>query len=97
MSYARLALLSTAVSLTLGATPVLAQTFNGFYNNDPAVTQGYAPYEQPGGSSNGWNSGIPVIGPALGMFSAPFTGWSQAAPGCHLDRDFNGRYTALCG
>jgi hypothetical protein len=90
----RLALLSTAVSLTLVATPVFAQTFNGFYNNDPAVTQGYAPYEQPGGYSNGWNGGIPVIGPVFGMFSAPFTG---AAPGCRVDRDFNGRYTALCG
>jgi hypothetical protein len=47
MSYARLALLSTAVSLTLVATPVLAQTFNGYDNKDPAVTQGYAPFEHP--------------------------------------------------
>ncbi len=96
MSYARLALLSIAVSLPLFATPVVAQTFNGFYNNDPAVTQGYAPYEQPGGYSNGWN-GVPVIGPVFGMFSAPFTGWGQPAMGCHVDRDFNGRYTSLCG
>ena len=48
MSYARLALLSSAVSLTLAATPTFAQTFNGFNNNDPAVTQGYAPYERVG-------------------------------------------------
>jgi hypothetical protein len=43
--YARTALLATAVSLTLVATPVFAQTFNGFYNDDPAVTQSYAQYE----------------------------------------------------
>jgi hypothetical protein len=90
----RLALLSTAVSLTLVATPVFAQTFNGFYNNDPAVTQGYAPYQAP---NAGWNNGPPVVGPVFGMFAAPFTGWGQAAPACRVDRDFNGRYTALCG
>jgi hypothetical protein len=79
------------VSLTLVGTPVFAQTFNGFNNNDPAVTRGYAPYEH----RNGWNNGLPIIGPVLGMFTAPFTGQPNA--GCHLDRDFNGRYTARCG
>jgi len=55
-------LATTAISLTLVATPVFAQTFKGFYNNDPAVTQGYAPY-QDGGYSNGLNNGVPIIGP----------------------------------
>jgi len=96
MSYTRLALLSTAISLTAVATPAFAQTFNGFYNNDAAVTQGYAPYEAPG-YYNGRNNGLPVVGPLVGMFTAPFTGWGQAATGCHVDRDFNGRYTSLCG
>ncbi len=96
MSYARIALLSTAISLTAVATPAFAQTFNGFDNNDPAVTQGYAPYESPG-YHNGWNNGIPVVGPLVGMFTAPFTGWRQPANDCRVDRDFNGRYTSLCG
>jgi hypothetical protein len=89
----RLAFLSTAVSLTLVATPVLAQTFNGYDNKDAAVTQGYAPFEHGGYNSNGWNNGPPVIGPVFGMFAAP----GLSRPGCHLDRDFNGRYTAVCG
>ena len=94
----RLALLSAAISLTAVATPAFAQTFNGFYNKDPAVTQGYAPYEAPaGGYYNGWNNGPPLIGPVLGMFAAPFGGWGQPANGCHVDRDFNGRYTSVCG
>jgi len=101
----RLALLATAVSLTLGATPVLAQTFNGYDNNDPAVTRGYAPFEHPGynnnGWNNGWNTGPPVIGPVFGVVTAPFAmatgGWGQPSAGCHLDRDFNGRFTSVCG
>ena len=96
--YARTALLATAVSLTLVATPAFAQTFNGFYNNDSAVTSGYAPYEG-GGYPNGYNYGVPIIGPVFGVLTAPFSvamgGWAQGA-GCHLDRDFNGRYTAEC-
>ena len=106
MSYARLALLSAAISLTAVATPAFAQTFNGFYNNDPAVTRGYAPYEAPGYYNgwntsgyynNGWNNGIPVVGPVVGMLTAPFTEWGRPASRCHVDRDFNGRYTAVCG
>ncbi len=96
--YARTALLATAISLTLVATPVFAQTFNGFYNNDSAVTQSYAPYER--GGSPGYN-GIPVIGPLFGVVTAPFRvvtgGWANPSPGCHTDRDFNGRYTSMCG
>ncbi len=99
MSNARIALLSTAVSLTLVATPVLAQTFNGYDNQDSAVTQGYAPFE--GGGYPGSNYGIPVVGPVFGVLTAPFTvatgGWAQPNTGCFLDRDFNGRYTAKCG
>ena len=85
----RLALLSTAVSLTLVATPVLAQTFNGYDNKDAAVTQGYAPFERPGSNSNGWNNGS--------VFGSIAAATGQPAPGCHLNRDFNGRYTAVCG
>ena len=85
----RLALLSTAFSLTLVATPVLAQTFNGYDNKDAAVTQGYAPFQH----SNGWNNGS-----VFGSITAPFAAATgQPVPGCHLDRDFNGRYTAVCG
>jgi len=105
MSYARLAVLSTALSLTFVATPVLAQTFNGFDNQDPAVTRGYAPYEAPGAPGY---YGVPVIGPVFGVLTAPFAvatgGWAQpgpsggwAQPGCYVDRDFNGRYTSMCG
>ena len=95
----RVALLATAVSLTLGAAPVFAQTFNGFNNNDPAVSRGYAPYERVP-ASNGWNNGaLPVIGPIFGAVTAPLAmatgGWSWPASGCYLDRDFTGRYTAL--
>jgi len=99
MSFARLALLSTAISFATLATPAFAQTFNGFDNKDPAVSQGYAPYEgqAAGGYYNGWNNGPPLIGPVLGMFAAPFGGWGQPANGCHVDRDFNGRYTSVCG
>ena len=101
MSYARLALLSTAVSLTMVASPVLAQTFNGFENQDPAVTRGYAPYEGGGYNNGGWNSGIPVVGQVFGLLTAPFTvatgGWAQPGSGCRVDRDFNGRYTSICG
>jgi hypothetical protein len=96
--FVRTALLAAAASLTLFATPVLAQTFNGFYNNDPAVTSGYAPYEAGGYQAY---SGVPVFGPIFGVLTAPFTvasgGWAQPSPGCHVDRDFNGRYTSVCG
>jgi hypothetical protein len=99
MSYTRLALLSTAVSLCLCATPVFAQTFNGYNSNDAAVTQGYAPYEHP--ADNGWNNGPPVIGPVVGVLTAPVRiatgGWAEPGSACYVDRDFNGRYTALCG
>jgi hypothetical protein len=88
-----MALVATAVSLTLAATPVLAQTFNGYDNQDPAVTQGYAPYQS---APTGYN-GFPVVGPVVGLMTAPFTGFAQPAPGCFVDRDFNGRYTAMCG
>ena len=96
--FARTALLAAAASLTLVATPGLAQTFNGFYNNDSAVTSGYAPYEAGGYRAN---NGVPVFGPLFGVLTAPFSvangGWAQPNPGCHVDRDFNGRYTSVCG
>ena len=99
--YARTALLATAVSLAFVATPVLAQTFNGYENQDSAVTTGYAPFEGGGYPANGYNSGIPVIGPVVGVLTAPFSvasgGWARPNSGCFLDRDFNGRYTAKCG
>jgi hypothetical protein len=99
--YVRTALLATAVSLAFVATPVVAQTFNGFENQDPAVTQSYAPYEGGGYNNNGWSNGIPVVGPVFGVLTAPFGvatgGWGQPSPGCHVDRDFNGRYLSVCG
>jgi hypothetical protein len=110
--FARTVLLATAASLTLVATPVFAQTFNGFYNKDPAVTSSYAPFEGYGYGynglyNNGWGAGIPVVGPVVGLLTvpltAPFGGWGAPgpwigpnAPACHVDRDFNGRYTASC-
>jgi hypothetical protein len=51
-------------------------------------------------TSNGWNNGPPVIGPVFDAVTAPVamaTGWGQPNPGCFLDRDFNGGYTAMCG
>jgi hypothetical protein len=87
----RLALLSTAVSLTLVATPVLAQTYNGTNNNDPAVTNGYAPFEH-GGYNNG------PMGPVFAGITAPFAAATgRPSSGCHLDKDFNGRFTSVCG
>ena len=103
--YARTALLATAISLAFVATPAFAQTFNGYDNQDPAVTQSYAPFEGGGYRANGYNSPIPVVGPVVGpvfgVLTAPFSmatgGWAQPNSGCFLDRDFNGRYTATCG
>jgi hypothetical protein len=47
-------------------------------------------------NSSGWNNG--PVGPVFGAITAPFAvATGQPSPGCHLDRDFNGRYTAMCG
>lgn len=103
----RLALLATAVSLTLGATPVLAQTFSDYNGNDTVATReqgntaavGTVPGRYYGG---GWtNGGVPIIGPLFGAVTAPVTmavggGWNQG-PACGLYHDFNGRYTSVCG
>ena len=100
MTHARLALFSAAaIGLALSATPSLAQTNPGPGTNDQAVSQGYAPY-QGGYYYNGYNNGIPVIGPVVGVITAPFgvaTGFGAPHPRCFADRDFNGRYTAKCG
>jgi hypothetical protein len=104
----RLALLSTAVSLSLLATPVLAQTFSDYNGKDSVATreQGNTTAVGTVGNPNyggGWsNGGIPIIGPLFGAVTAPVTmatggGWGQPSPGCGLYHDFNGRYTALCG
>jgi hypothetical protein len=103
----RLALLATAVTLTLDATPVLAQTFSDYNGKDTVATReqgntaavgtvGNTNYN--GGLSNG---GIPIIGPLFGAVSTPVamatgTGW-QSGPACGLYHDFNGRYTSVCG
>jgi hypothetical protein len=101
----RLAFLSTAVSLTLVATPVLAQTFSDYNGNDTVATreQGNTAAVGQVGNPNygGWNNGPPIIGPVLGVVTAPFTmvaggGWNQG-PACGLYHDFNGRYTSVCG
>jgi hypothetical protein len=63
----RLALLATAVTLTLGATPVLAQTFSDYNGNDTVATreQGNTAAVGQVGNTNysGWNNGIPIVGP----------------------------------
>jgi|SRR5579872_3775624 len=97
----RLALLSTAVSLTLVATPVLAQTFSDYNGNDTVATKAQGNTDAVGTPYfNGWNNGPPVIGPVLGVLTAPFAvatgGWGQPNPSCGLYHDFNGRYTSLC-
>jgi hypothetical protein len=102
----RLALLATAVTLTLGATPVLAQTFSDYNGNDTVATreQGNTAAVGDVGNPNyhGWNNGgIPIVGPLFGMVTAPVamaTGnnWGQNT-NCGLYHDFNGRYTAVCG
>jgi hypothetical protein len=100
----RLALLSTAVSLSLLATPVLAQTFSDYNGNDTVAAReqgNTATVGRVGNPNYGRNnSGIPIVGPLFGAVTSPFTmamgGWNQG-PACGLYHDFNGRYTALCG
>jgi hypothetical protein len=103
----RFALLATAVALTLGATPVLAQTFSAPNGNDTVATreQGNTATVGQVGNPNyngGWNNGgIPIIGPLFGAVTSPVAmatgnGW-QSGPGCGLYHDFNGRYTSVCG
>lgn len=102
----RLTLLSTAVSLSLLATPVFAQTFSDYNGNDTVATveQGNTAAVGTVGNPNyngGWsNGGIPIIGPLFGAMTSPITmatgnGW-RSGPACGLYHDFNGRYTALC-
>jgi hypothetical protein len=99
----RLVLLSTAVSLSLVATPVLAQTFSDYNGNDTVATReqgNTAAVGNVGNPNYGWsNGGIPIIGPLFGAVTAPFTmamgGWNQG-PACGLYHDFNGRYTSVC-
>ena len=65
----RLALLSTAVSLSLLATPVLAQTFSDYNGKDTVATREQGNTAAVGTVGNpsynsGWNSGgVPIIGP----------------------------------
>jgi hypothetical protein len=104
----RLALLATAVSLTLGATPVLAQTFSDYNGNDTVATreQGHTAavgqFRNPN-YNGGWNNGgIPILGPLFGAVTSPIAmttggGWTQSGPACGLYHDFNGRYTSVCG
>jgi hypothetical protein len=104
----RLALLSTAVSLSLLATPVLAQTFSDYNGNDSVATREQGNTAAVGNVGNpnyggGWsNGGIPIVGPLFGAVTSPVTmatggGWVQSGPACGLYHDFNGRYTSVCG
>ena len=104
----RIALLATAVSLTLGATPVLAQTFSDYNGKDTVATREQGNTAAVGNVGNpnyggGWsNGGIPIIGPLFGAVTSPVTmatggGFAQPGPGCGLYHDFNGRYTSVCG
>jgi hypothetical protein len=98
----RLALLATAVTLTLGATPVLAQTFSDYNGNDTVATREQGNTAAVGtvgnpSHSSGWNNGgIPIIGPLFGAVTMTGNGW-QSGPACGLYHDFNGRYTSVCG
>jgi hypothetical protein len=102
----RLAFLSAVVSLSLLATPVLAQTFSDYNGNDTVATReqgNTAAVGQVGNPNyNGWsNGGIPIVGPLFGTVTAPVamaTGnnWGQNT-NCGLYHDFNGRYTSVCG
>ena len=103
----RLALLATAVTLTLGSTPVLAQTFSDYNGKDSVATREQGNTAAVGSVGNpnyngGWNNGgIPIIGPLFGAVTSPVamaTGnrW-QSGPACGLYHDFNGRYTSVCG
>ena len=104
----RLALLATAVTLTLGATPVLAQTFSDYNGKDTVATreQGNTAAVGTVGNPNyngGWsNGGIPIIGPLFGAVTSPIAmttggGWARSGPACGLYHDFNGRYSSVCG
>jgi hypothetical protein len=100
----RSALLSTAVALTLVATPVIAQTFSDYNGNDSVATReqgNTAAVGQNPANYNAWNNGPPVIGPLFGVVTSPLAmatgGWGQSNPTCGLYHDFNGRYTSLCG
>jgi len=98
--------LSAVVSLSLLATPVLAQTFSDYNGNDTVATReqgNTAAVGQVGNPNyNGWsNGGIPIVGPLFGTVTAPVamaTGnnWGQNT-NCGLYHDFNGRYTSVCG
>jgi hypothetical protein len=97
----RLALLATAVTLTLGGTPVLAQTFSAPNGNDTVATReqgNTATVGQVGNPNyNGpMNGGLPIIGPLFGAVTMTGNGW-QSGPSCGLYHDFNGRYTSVCG
>jgi hypothetical protein len=97
----RLALLATAVTLTLGATPVLAQTFSDYNGKDTVATreQGNTAAVGTVGNPNysgPMNGSIPIIGPLFGAVTMTGNGW-QSGPACGLYHDFNGRYTSVCG
>jgi hypothetical protein len=92
--------------LTLVATPVLAQTFSDYNGNDTVATREQGNTAAVGhrmaSNYNGWNNGVPIIGPLFGVVTAPVTmatggGWVQSGPACGLYHDFNGRYTSVCG
>ncbi len=91
----RLALLATAVTLTLGATPAFA-TFSDYNGKDTVATTEQGNTAAVGTVGNYYgpmNGGIPIIGSLFGMAG---NGW-QSNQTCGLYHDFNGRYTALCG
>jgi hypothetical protein len=102
----RLALLATAVTLTLSATPVFAQTFSSYNGNDTVATREQGNTAAVGTVANPnyngpMSGGIPIIGPLFGAATAPVAmvtgnGW-QTGPACGLYHDFNGRYTSVCG
>ena len=102
----RLALLATAVSLTLVATPVLAQTFSGYNGNDTVATreQGNTALlarseTRTTTAMEQWRHSDHRAAVRRGdraVAMATGNGW-QSGPACGLYHDFNGRYTSVCG
>ena len=101
----RLALLATAASLTLIATPAFA-TFSDYNGNDTVATREQGNTATVGNIGNpnykgGAMAAFRSLGPLFGVVMSPVSmatgGWVQPNPTCGLYHDFNGRYTSLCG
>jgi hypothetical protein len=85
MKHTRIRLLSVAaVCLIALATPVLAQS-----NSAPDVGDAASSTAPPS------NNNHPTVDPA--MIFVPASAAASPQTLCHLDHDWNGKYTAVCG